>query len=239
MEVKRPLQVSVVVVPQSTSSPPAQHVSQPTPVAAKNDTTPAQGATLEKDTTPASVNVAEAATIAVAAKTGAKPSEKGTPQTRATVPSPDGGVAKNAAAEPQQQPEPQEVRPVSTEWVEPDSRPSLFVGAVRFEVVGCSVVAAKGKEKEHVRYTITVCDGATTACWWKVSRRYSDFEDLVKALRDPVATKHLPKKGWGLGGNKLKIANTRIKDLNLLVGQLQRPQHLSNPIVRKFFDVPT
>lgn len=123
-------------------------------------------------------------------------------------------------------------------WVDPEERAAHFVGALRLEILSCSLVAAKGKGKEHARYTIAVLDKPTDVCWWKVTRRYSEFETLVKDLNDPAVTKHLPKKGWGFGGSKLKVAEGRIDGLDLLLAVLSQPQHLSNSAVKTFFDVP-
>lgn len=124
-------------------------------------------------------------------------------------------------------------------WVEPDERASLFrTGNVRLQVLSCSLVAGKGPDKEHARFVISVSDASTGVCWWKTTRRFSDFEHLAKEVDDAELTGCLPKKGWGMGSSKLKKAESRVPQLNEFLVVLQQPRLLHHSAVLRFFDVP-
>eukprot|EP00038_Savillea_parva_P011570 m.198456 g.198456 ORF g.198456 m.198456 type:complete len:315 (+) comp20453_c0_seq1:52-996(+) len=142
----------------------------------------------------------------------------------------------SAVSTPQASPRQEAAPPPPTEWVEPEMRSQYFQGNIHLEIVSCSVVAAKGKEKEHARYIIAVSNGDTGASLWKLSRRYSDFEDVAKQVDDPAVDYHLPKKGWGFS-SKLKTAENRIPELNLFLHALRHPRNMGHPAVKAFCDV--
>jgi hypothetical protein len=86
------------------------------------------------------------------------------------------------------------------------------------------------------RYTLTVSDQASGACWWKTTHRFSDFEKLAKDVGDAELAKCIPKKGWGIGTSKLKQAESRVGQLNEFVTVLQQSRLMHHPAVVQFFD---